>query len=83
VFNESRAEANRGSRLPYSALLIAHDEHRQFGISVTRETSGETGVKLGILRGMFVRSILPEVSLADHLPVVFRNLLEPRIAQPF
>jgi hypothetical protein len=59
VFNEGRAEANRGSCLSYSALLIAHHEHGQFGVPVTRETSGEIGVKLGIRKGIFVAPFYP------------------------
>jgi hypothetical protein len=83
LFHQSGAEANSRRRLPHSTLLVAHDENRQIGSPVTRETLGEIGVKLGTGEECFVPPILAQDSPADYLRLVFRDQMRTGLVLPF
>jgi len=76
LFDERGSNADSCRCFPYATLLVAHNENRQFGSLVTRETLAEIGVKLGAEGECFVPSILAQPSLADYLPVECRKLAE-------
>jgi hypothetical protein len=54
LLDEGGSYADSGRCLPYATLLVAHNENRQFGNLVTRETLSEMGVKLGAEGECFV-----------------------------
>jgi hypothetical protein len=63
--------------------LVAHDENRQIGSPVTRETLGKIGVKLGAGEECFVPLILAQDSPADYLQLVCRDQITRELLIPF